>query len=55
MFTYVDSDYISEEYPYIGTPTFHFLNKNERKIDRIDGGANVKDFTTKMREVKDSN
>ncbi len=37
---------------YIGTPTFHFLTAEGKKIDRIDGGANVVDFTTKMREVK---
>ena len=37
---------------YIGTPTFHFLNAEGKKIDRIDGGANVADFTAKMREVK---
>ena len=37
---------------YIGTPTFHFLNAEGKKIDRIDGGANVADFTAKMRDVK---
>lgn len=48
----INEDYVPEEFTYIGTPTFHFLNKFERKIDRIDGGKNVKDFTIKMREVK---
>lgn len=51
----IHNDYIPEEFGYIGTPTFHFLNKHERKIDRIDGGVNVRDFTTKMREVKSAN
>ncbi len=48
----IHEDYVPEDLPYIGTPTFHFLNKHGRKLDRIDGGANVRDFTTKMREVK---
>lgn len=47
----IHEDYIPEEFSYIGTPTFHFINKHERKLDRIDGGVNSKDFTTKMREV----
>lgn len=37
---------------YIGTPTFHFLKVDESKVGRIDGGANVADFTTSMREAK---
>jgi thiol-disulfide isomerase/thioredoxin len=37
---------------YIGTPTFHFLKPDETKVARQDGGANVKDFTDKLREAK---
>lgn len=47
----VNEDYIPERYGYIGTPTFHFINKNETKIDRIDGGVNSRDFMLKMREI----
>ena len=48
----IHEDYIPDEFAYIGTPTFHFLNKFERKIERIDGGVNAKDFTIKMKEAK---
>lgn len=48
----IHNDYVSDELSYIGTPTFHFLNKSGRKLDRIDGGANSKEFMEKMREVK---
>ncbi len=48
----IHEDYVPEDLTYIGTPTFYFLNKYGRKLDRIDGGANVRDFTAKMREVK---
>lgn len=51
----IHEDYIPEEFTYIGTPTFHFINKHERKLDRIDGGVNSRDFTSKMREVKANN
>lgn len=37
---------------YIGTPTFHFLKSDGSKVGRLDGGANVPDFTAKLREVK---
>jgi len=48
----IHNDYIPDEFSYIGTPTFHFLNKHERKIERIDGGVNARDFTVKMKETK---
>lgn len=48
----IHDDYIPSDFSFIGTPTFHFVNKSERKLDRIDGGVNAKDFTIKMREVK---
>ena len=50
----IHEDYIPDEFTYIGTPTFHFVNKHGRKIGRIDGGVNVRDFTATMREVKAS-
>ncbi len=48
----VNDDLIPEGLDFIGTPTFHFLGANGRKIDRLDGGANVKNFTEKIKEVK---
>ncbi|NOR58530.1 MAG: thioredoxin fold domain-containing protein [Sulfurimonas sp.] len=41
----------NDDLSYIGTPTFHFLNKDEEKIGRIDGGINKKDFYNKLKEV----
>ncbi len=51
----IHNDYVPGEFSYIGTPTFHFINKNERRIDRIDGGANAKEFLDKIKEVKNNN
>ena len=48
----IHNDMIPSGLGYIGTPTFHFLTADEKKIGRLDGGANIMDFTTKMREVK---
>lgn len=50
---YVDihDDNIPNSLTYIGTPTFHFLNKYEIKMDRIDGGVNAKDFLDKLTEI----
>ena len=47
----IHKDYIPNSLTYIGTPTFHFLNKYESKIDRIDGGENVKTFMDKLEEL----
>ncbi|MBU0720643.1 thioredoxin family protein [bacterium] len=51
----IHNDFIPEGLTYIGTPTFHFLNKSERRLDRIDGGANARDFRDKLKEVKANN
>jgi thiol-disulfide isomerase/thioredoxin len=48
----IHNDMLPSGLGYIGTPTFHFLTPQEQKVGRLDGGANVMDFTTKMREVK---
>jgi len=37
---------------YIGTPTFHFLTADGKKVDRFDGAANVKDFMDVIERVK---
>jgi thiol-disulfide isomerase/thioredoxin len=51
----IHNDVIPNGLTYIGTPTFHFINTFERKLDRIDGGVNAKDFTDKLQEVKAHN
>jgi len=48
----IHNDMIPSGLGYIGTPTFHFLTAGGRKVARLDGGANVMDFTEKMREAK---
>ena len=44
----IHNDYVGD-YPYIGTPTFYFLDKNGKKVYRQDGAANIKDFTQTLK------
>ena len=48
----IHNQFVPSGLGYIGTPTFHFLKPDGKKVERLDGGANVMDFTTKMREAK---
>ncbi len=48
----VKRDTLPKPFSYIGTPTFYFLNAEGKKIERLNGAANVKDFTNVMRDVK---
>jgi thioredoxin-related protein len=50
----IHNDYVPADLTYIGTPTFHFINANARKVDRIDGAVNVKDFMNKLTEIESS-
>jgi len=47
----IHNDAIPNSLTFIGTPTFHFLNKHETKIDKIDGGVNAKTFLDKLKEL----
>lgn len=40
----IHNDFIPEGLGYMGTPTFHFLDANGKKIGRHDGGENVPTF-----------
>jgi thioredoxin-related protein len=40
----IHNDFIPDGLGYMGTPTFHFLDANGKKIGRYDGGANVPTF-----------
>jgi len=51
----IHQDFVPDGLTYIGTPTFYFLNKHERKLERIDGGINAKKFADKLKEVKAAN
>lgn len=48
----IHEEIVPQGLSYIGTPTFHFLSGSGEKIDRLVGGANVKDFTEALREIK---
>ena len=48
----VNNDYVPQNLRYIGTPTLYFLTEEGKKIERLDGGANVKDFLELIRDVK---
>ena len=52
---YIDihKDSIPKGLGYIGTPTFHFLTAEGTKVGRLDGGANVADFTEQIRTIKE--
>ncbi|MBV5321339.1 MAG: thioredoxin family protein [Sulfuricurvum sp.] len=40
----IHNDFIPEGLGYMGTPTFHFLDANGKKIGRYDGAANIPSF-----------
>ncbi len=48
----IHKDSIPSDLDYFGTPTFHFINADGKKIDRIDGGKKVENFIKKLKEVK---
>jgi len=48
----IQNDHVPENLSYAGTPTFHFLTAQGQKIDRFSGAMNIKDFRTKINEVK---
>lgn len=48
----IHNDFIPDGLPYIGTPTFHFMNEYQIKKGRIDGGVNVADFMQEIEKVK---
>ena len=51
---YIDiyKGFMPDDMPYIGTPTFHFVDKNEKIIDTLVGGKNSKVFIAKLNAVK---
>lgn len=51
--TYVELgfDDVPDNLQYIGTPTFHFLDKDHKKVYRIDGGKNVKAFVKALNSI----
>jgi len=47
----IQQDFIPSGLTYIGTPTFYFLDKDEKKLERIDGGKNAKSFMDLLKKV----
>lgn len=48
----IHNDFIPEGLGFIGTPTFHFLDANGKKIGRYDGGANIPKFMSILGQYK---
>jgi thioredoxin-related protein len=48
----VRADSIPENLKYFATPTFYFLDSNEKILKRVNGGKNVVDFTKILKKMK---
>jgi thioredoxin-related protein len=47
----LDFDDIPNNLEFIGTPTFHFLNKEEKTVLRIDGGKTTPSFLQALEKI----
>jgi hypothetical protein len=47
----LDFDDVPEGLSFIGTPTFHFLDKNEKAVFRIDGGKTIPAFLQTLNDL----
>ena len=47
----LDFDDVPNDLEYIGTPTFYFLDKDENKLYRFDGGKRVPSFIEMLDEL----
>ena len=52
VYTDIYTGFVEEGMSYAGTPTFYFLDKNEKTLDRFSGGLNVRDFGKKLKMVQ---
>jgi len=48
----VRADSVPEKLEYFATPTFYFLDANEKILKRLNGGENAKDFLATLKEMK---
>ncbi len=48
----VRADSIPENLEYFATPTFYFLDANEKVLKRLNGGKNAKEFAEVLKEMK---
>jgi len=52
----VEVEEIPSKFHYIGTPTFYFIDKEGNELGhRLNGAANVKDFTLKVNQILGQN
>ena len=51
VYVELDFDDVPEGLTFLGTPTFHFLDKNEKAIYRIDGGKRIPSFIKALEEI----
>lgn len=47
----LDFDDIPNDLEYMGTPTFYFLDKNEKKLHRLNGGRRAPGFLKMLNEI----
>jgi thioredoxin-related protein len=47
----LDFDDVPEEFTYVGTPTFYFVDKNEKILYHFNGGKTVPSFLQALDEV----
>lgn len=47
----IHEDFVPEGLEYFATPTFYFLDADEKKLYRIDGAHNSKEFAEETEEV----
>jgi len=52
VYTDIYTGFVEDGMSYAGTPTFYFLDKNEKTLERFSGGLNVRDFTKKLKKVQ---
>lgn len=54
VWVYIDTndDRIPEGLRYFGTPTFHFLDSDGKKVHKLDGYANIQDFRKEVETAK---
>lgn len=48
----IHKDFIPDGLGYMGTPTFHFLDANGKKVGRYDGAANIPAFMGLLNKYK---
>lgn len=51
VYVELDFDDIPNGFTYVGTPTFYFVDKNQKVLSRFDGGKTVPSFLTALSEV----